>query len=523
MSLNYVLLWMVAASCVATIARSLRGGTDRSWLVVSIGILVLTSVVAIIDADYSGLIGGALWGLLVVIPSVCSRLITRAALAQHFGRAKALSRILAVLHPFGAWREQPALLDALDRAHRSSSVDEAVELLRPFLESGTPAASTAAAHYYRITGRWEEALAWLRAHPVAAFSDPTLVLLYIRALGETGDIEGMIQTLLNGRHVLRHSRTLALYANLFAFAFVGRKDLLTRLLRDSRMKLPDGADTFWIATADMAAGNLQAGRTALATLREKSVRPGWDVAIERRLTRPQEVVAGRLSPSAEARLSRIEAEYRDEENYAPVLRPDIARARMTNILIALNLAAFGVEIFYGGTTEIAVLYRLGALHTPTVIAGEWARVIVSTFLHFGPLHLLLNMLGLLVLGPFVERCAGAWRFLLLYLASGIGSMLLIVLFTFRQSGNADIVLGASGSVMGIVGATAAILWRGWRTYRSPVARRRLLVVLLIIVFQVVFDFSTPEVSFLGHTFGVLIGFALARRMRIEPRPPEGAP
>lgn len=520
MSLNYILLWLVAASCVSIIARSLRAGTDRSWLAVSIGILVFTSFVAIIDADYAGLIGGTIWILLVVVPSVCTRLIARATLAQHYRRAMWLSKIVRFLHPAGAWREQPALLDALDRAHRST-IEEAVELLRPFLESRTPATSAAAAHYFRITGRWEEALEWLRAHPVAAFSDPALILLYIRALGETGDIEGMIQALLNGHHLLQRTAVLALYSKVFAFAFSGRKKLLLRLLRDTRLRLPVGADTFWLATADLASGRIETGQRALASLR-KTAPPTWDVAIERRFTHPPRNVAGRLSPATEARLSRIEAEYRDEENYSAVLRPDIARARMTNVLIALNVAAFMVEVFQGGSTNLEVLYRLGALHPSAVLRGEWIRVIASTFLHFGLLHLLLNMLGLLVLGPFVERCAGAWRFLVLYLGSGIGSMLLIVLVSLRRDEAFDIVLGASGSVMGIVGATAALLWRGWRYYRSPLAKSRFAIVILIIAFQVVFDFSTPQVSFLGHTFGVLIGFVLARWLRIEPHPAESS-
>jgi rhomboid protease GluP len=515
MTLNYILLWVTGGSCATTLARTFptMRSTGRGWFMVSLFTLVVTGLAAIVNADYAGYIGGFFWAVLILAPSIASRMLASAIVAQKFGEARVLAKVAATLHPFDGWQDQPALLEALEKAHRSG-LEEAVATLRPFLESDAPVSGIAAASYFRITGQWEEALDWLRVHPVPALSDPSLLLLYIRALGETGNIEGMIQILMNGNTLLQRIPSFGLYARLFAFAFAGRKATLERLLRDGRLKLPPAADAFWLATAEMACGKREAGAALLRTI-PKSTSLAWKTSITRRMSYPVRVVSGKLSPTTEAKIARLEAEYFEEESYAAVLRPNLRRAHVTTVLILVNIVAYFVEAVEGGATNLDTLYRLGALYPPAVLKGEWLRVIASTFLHFGFLHLSLNMLGLLVLGPFVELTAGVRRFLIIYLGSGIGSMLLIVLINIRTE-PADLVLGASGSIMGIVGATAAILWNGWRRYRSRVARQRLAAVILIIVFQVVFDFSTPEVSFLGHTLGVLIGFFMARSMMIEP-------
>ena len=69
-------------------------------------------------------------------------------------------------------------------------------------------------------------------------------------------------------------------------------------------------------------------------------------------------------------------------------------------------------------------------------------------------------------------------------------------------------VGASGGVMGLVGATGAIMWRGWRREKARIARRRLMVVIAVIVSQTLFDAVIPQVSMAGHLSGALLGFSL---------------
>jgi len=67
------------------------------------------------------------------------------------------------------------------------------------------------------------------------------------------------------------------------------------------------------------------------------------------------------------------------------------------------------------------------------------------------------------------------------------------------------LVGASGCVMGIVGAWAGFLIRHRHAWQ---AKQRLLNILLIIVIQVLFDLSTPQVSTSAHLCGLVTGFVI---------------
>jgi rhomboid protease GluP len=183
------------------------------------------------------------------------------------------------------------------------------------------------------------------------------------------------------------------------------------------------------------------------------------------------------------------------------------QARGTQLLLALNALMFAAEVHFGGATDPKTLYQLGAMSPPAVQAGEWWRLIAAIFLHFGPVHLLMNMLGLWVLGPFTEFAFGLRRFLGLYLLSGIGSMGVVMAFASGRHGD-QLTVGASGCVMGLVGATGALMLRGWLREKALTARKRLILMFTVLAMQTVFDALVPQVSMAAHLSGAGIGFAL---------------
>jgi len=67
------------------------------------------------------------------------------------------------------------------------------------------------------------------------------------------------------------------------------------------------------------------------------------------------------------------------------------------------------------------------------------------------------------------------------------------------------LVGASGCIMGIVGAWAGFLLRHRHLWQ---AKQRLLNILLIIAIQIVFDIFTPEVSTSAHLCGLVTGFLI---------------
>jgi rhomboid protease GluP len=166
-----------------------------------------------------------------------------------------------------------------------------------------------------------------------------------------------------------------------------------------------------------------------------------------------------------------------------------------------------------------VVAHLGALIGPLpLLDGEYWRVVTAGLHHYGFVHLALNLVGIWIFGRLLERMIGPWRFLLCYVASGIGAMSLIVLWSAVDPGERFFLVGASASLMGVVGASAAVLLKRWRKTRSPRVARQLAMIGLIVALQTVFDLVTPQVSFAAHFGGALLGLALGALAGVE-RPP----
>jgi membrane associated rhomboid family serine protease len=97
------------------------------------------------------------------------------------------------------------------------------------------------------------------------------------------------------------------------------------------------------------------------------------------------------------------------------------------------------------TTQTATLLRFGANWRELVWRGEVWRLATSMFLHIGLLHLVWNGWFGFRLCSVAESALGPWRFLLLYLASGIvGSAASVI-------GHDAVSAGASGALFGLIG------------------------------------------------------------------------
>jgi rhomboid protease GluP len=183
-----------------------------------------------------------------------------------------------------------------------------------------------------------------------------------------------------------------------------------------------------------------------------------------------------------------------------------------SILITLNVAMFLAEIWFGGSTNPVTLDWLGALKPQAIrFEGEYWRMLTALFLHYGPLHLIFNLYALFVIGPGLERILGSLRFAACYLLAGLGGGAGVLLL---RRGD---VVGASGCVLGIVG-----VWAGYllRHRHEPFAGRRLLNIILVVVIQVAFDLSTPQISMTAHVSGLVTGVILG--LLVGPRPDSGA-
>ncbi len=365
---------------------------------------------------------------------------------------------------------------------------------------------------YRITNQWDELIAWETQHREALERFPQLLHTLLRARGETGDLRGLVDLYdrRKGQIAKLALPTARDLCRLMLFVFCGKRRLAERLFERNLAELPLSTQKFWLATADFAAGKIEEARREFELLLPESD-PLTRLAIERRLARIT-ISPEPLSAFAESVVESAALERGHEELFGVMPGLFSKQARATRILICLNLLMFAAEILLGGATNGQTLYRLGALFAPAVRAGECWRLAASLFLHFGPLHLAMNMFALWLLGPFMEFALGFRKFLMVYLLTGIGSMGVVMLFTSGSAGQ-QITVGASGCVMGVVGATGALMLRGWLKEKAVFAKRRLVVMFAIVATQTVFDALVPNVSMAAHLSGAMFGFVATMLLR----------
>jgi rhomboid protease GluP len=178
---------------------------------------------------------------------------------------------------------------------------------------------------------------------------------------------------------------------------------------------------------------------------------------------------------------------------------------------------FGMEMTLGGSTNSLTLQNLGGLEPAAVVVRhEYWRVFTALFLHYGALHLSINLLGLYILGPALERMIGTTKFILSYLLCGLGSSTGVVLLWSLGLTKPNLLVGASGCIMGVIGVSAGLLLRH---RQSPLAGRQLQNIIAIVAIQTAFDLWSPQVSLAAHLSGfisgVAIGLVLASKSRRE--------
>jgi membrane associated rhomboid family serine protease len=192
---------------------------------------------------------------------------------------------------------------------------------------------------------------------------------------------------------------------------------------------------------------------------------------------------------------------------------------VTLTLIGINMAVFALELALGGTLsgtgnwiyEHGVLVR-NALYgdgTPAGVAnGEWWRLETATFLHYGLIHLAMNMFSLYFAGSILEQVIGRWRFLLLYVVSGLAGSAGALLLSKPTA----LTAGASGAIFGILGGLLVLERRGRIATGGQV--------LGLIVLNLVITFAIPGISVGGHLGGLVGGIVLMLafdRFRYSPR------
>jgi len=187
-------------------------------------------------------------------------------------------------------------------------------------------------------------------------------------------------------------------------------------------------------------------------------------------------------------------------------------APVTTAMLVANLMMFGVEwmataaqgkggglsILWGMGGETS--YRLG-MSAPygIYVQHQWYRLITAMFLHGGLIHIGFNMMSLMQLGPALEELYGSARYFFLYIVTGAFGFL-------ASSFIGHYSLGASGGLLGLVGAMLAITSKRGGSYMRELRSR--LISSVVILF--VLGFMGMGIDNWAHGGGLASGFVLGK-------------
>jgi rhomboid protease GluP len=181
----------------------------------------------------------------------------------------------------------------------------------------------------------------------------------------------------------------------------------------------------------------------------------------------------------------------------------------TNIIIALNVAVFVAMVAFLGAqffdvTDMAPYIRFGASNASATTHGEWWRLLTSMFIHFGFMHLALNMWALYQSGHLVERLQGRALYWLTYLGSGLGSGFA----SLAWNGDRIWSAGASGAIFGVYGALFGYMLREKQSLPNAVFRPMMRSTLLFVGYNLLFGMMNSGIDNAAHVGGILTGFIL---------------
>ena len=157
------------------------------------------------------------------------------------------------------------------------------------------------------------------------------------------------------------------------------------------------------------------------------------------------------------------------------------------------------------------LINWGANFKPLTTDGEWWRLITSTFLHGGIMHLVANMVGLIFVGIFLEPRIGSKKFAVIYLVTGILASITSIIWH-----EATVSVGASGAIFGLYGLFLALMLT--KVYPKEFNKVFLISTVIFIGYNLAIGI-TGGIDNAAHLGGLVSGFViglfLSRQLKEE--------
>ena len=175
-------------------------------------------------------------------------------------------------------------------------------------------------------------------------------------------------------------------------------------------------------------------------------------------------------------------------------------------LITVNVLVFAVMVLRGVSAIHPSSYdalSYGADFGPRTFNGEWWRLVTSMFVHYGIVHIGLNMWCLWNLGRAAEVLMGRVSYLLAYFVSGIFGSIASVYWQPLGVG-----AGASGAIFGMAGVLVSFIYLKKTPAKFPLNKNFLGSLGTFIFYNLAFGAAIPGISNAAHIGGLVMGLAV---------------
>lgn len=489
---EYVLKWVIGVASLVELCTPWLGFPKRAlgWRGLALGLLL------ILGLDYWLRLPGAayalllVWCLLVGLPSTALRQRQRALRMGQLPSARRWARLVAWLHPLDEQRNTAALISARALA-AEGRVNEAHERLQR-LEKHATFGELARLEGLLLEARWSVLVERLEQQNL---DNHRIREIAVQAFGETGELQRMLSIYA----AIARDLTGPARVQLEVAAYLGSVSAVDLAL--AKLPAPPEVAAYFRGVALQVAGDRLLGRPLL---QDAETHPAWQRSALARLRRPLEPLdtrSAKLRERATAALEQLCLAL--EHTPAAPTKPWV-----TWSIAAVLLLVF-LESALGASFDADKLIQSGALVLPRALAPEPWRVVTAGFLHASATHLALDLLLLLLLGSTLERLWGALALISCFLCANVGSYSIAAWLGTATPDRPQLILGASAGVFGLLGALVAFDAVGYAFERSRLLLRRVLVLLLLMFAQVLFDSFTPIVGSSLHLTGAALGFLVA--------------
>ena len=202
--------------------------------------------------------------------------------------------------------------------------------------------------------------------------------------------------------------------------------------------------------------------------------------------------------------------------FGQLLKMSTPRYLVGPAIMGLNVAVFLLMTVLGVSPSVPTIAQLrfwGANYGPLTLGGQWWRLLTSTFVHIGFIHLVFNMQALWRLSMLTERLYGNWAFLALYILSGLGGSVASMWSTPTVTS-----AGASGAIFGMAGGLVAFLYLGKMPFPRTAIRGILTSTLIFVAYNLLYGFTSTGIDNAAHLGGLVTG-AVVGALLTRPLPP----